>query len=362
MNGKKYTLSILVAGLVASSIWLGGCDSATESHAAAEVTPVVEAKVEKRTNVEIKQVTTADVQERFTLPGTLEAWEEVTLGLELSGPIRWIGPEEGQRVAKGELILRIDPETLEAKLEAGRVEFEVAKRQWKRMETLLEKKLVSQQEFDRAREDYELTKSSLTQAQLALDKSTLVSPIDGILDELLVDRGEFGSVGDPAAVLVQVDRLNVIVNVPEKEIAFLATGDRAEIVLAPVEGLEAKAVRGTVTHVAYRADERTRTYRAKVAVDNGKGRMRPGMIVRATFERKKHEQVVTVPLYALVDRDGQKELYVEEDGVARRRIVTAGPIVGERVVIVEGVAPGERLIISGQQLVADGTLVRVVEG
>ncbi len=356
------TLVLLVA--IAYGLASMGCseESRGDTGTAPQATATAEPQPVKATNVSVQATTRVDVTETFTLPGTLEAWEDITLGLEQSGPIRWIGPREGDRIRAGDPILRIDPETLEAQLQAAQVDHDLAQRQLERMEHLLKKQLVSQQEGDQAREAFEAAHSRLKQTRLAVEKSTLVSPIDGVLDELLVDRGEYGALGAPAAVVVQVDRLKVLVDVPEKDVPFLQAGRKARVSLATIDATGTNSLPGEIVHVAYRADPRTRTYRAKVAVDNAAGRLRPGMIVRVEFDRVHHRGVVTVPLYSLLDRDGRKELYVEQDGIARRRTVRTGAVIDGRVVIRNGIEPGEQLIISGQQLVGDGSAVHVVAG
>ena len=348
---------ILTSGRSPSPTAGSGCSVESQgATASAPATPVaaIETRVEKVTNIRVQEVALETVKETFTLPGSLEAWEDITLGLEQAGPIRWIGPREGQRLAQGDPILRVDPDTLESQHRASQVDHDLAERQLRRMETLVDKQLVSELEFDQAREAFELAKSRLRQSALALEKSTLVSPIDGVLDVLLVDRGEFGSVGTPAAVVVRVDLLKVLVDVPEKDVSALRVGGTARITLTASAGDRPRTVDGTIEHVAYRADPASRTYQAKVAVANPSGALRPGMIVRVEFDRKLHRRVVTVPLYSLVDRDGHKELYVEQDGVALRRAVVTGPVVDDQVVIHDGIEPGERLIVSGQQLVRDG--------
>ena len=81
------------------------------------------------------------------------------------------------------------------------------------------------------------------------------------------------------------------------------------------------------------------------------------MIVQVGFTRRQLAQVIAIPLYALVDRDGGKVVYVERDGKAWRRPVKFGPVVGDLAVIAEGLAPQERLIVKGQHLVRDGAAV-----
>lgn len=326
--------------------------------AEAESVPVA-APQEKVTNVALAAVTRQDLQETFTLPGILEAWEDLTLAAEMAGPVRSIGLREGDRVKKGEAILRIDPERREAELARDQVEYELQQKRMERRKSLVERNLVSQQEFEDSRKTFEQAQAQLRLSKVALEKSTLRSPVDGILDRLLVDRGEYVAEGTAAAVVMQVARLRALVDVPEKDILALAVGGTALVSAAPVQGGSGPGIAGEIIHLSYQADPATRTYRAKIAVDNSGKVLRPGMIVQVGFTRSELSQVIAVPLYALVDRDGGKVVFVEQDGKAQLRQVRVGPIVGNLAVIEEGLATGERLIVKGQQLVSDG--VPVVE-
>lgn len=335
---------------------LAGCGNGSDAEE-----KVQESAAEKVTNVRVQVLARQNLQERFTLPGNLEAWEDLTLAAELDGPVRWIGPKEGARVTAGEAILRIDPETQEANLACARTESQLKERSLRRLETLQAQKLVSTQEVEEARNDFEAARAALQVAQVALDKSTLSAPVAGVLDRLLVDRGEYVTAGSPAAVLVQVDRLKVLVDVPEKDVPFLKVGNRVEVDSSQLEGAGAPSRTGTLIHLAYKADPATRTFRAKIEVDNGDGLLRPGMIVRAVFLRRDLPDVIAVPLYALVEEGGERVAFVEENGVARRRPVVTGAVVGNLVTIKEGLSAGERLIVQGQQLIGDGSRVSAGE-
>ncbi len=342
--------------MLLASLMLVGCSQDEKTDP--ETGPGPEEKV---TNVVLSTVARQDIEETFTLPGTLEAWEDLTLAAEMAGPVHWIGPQEGDRVSKGEAILRIDPERREAELARDQIEYELQKKQMERRRALLESELVSQQDFEDARKTFEQARAQLRLTKVALTKSTLRSPVDGILDRLLVDRGEYVTEGDAAAVVMQVNRLRALVEVPEKEINGLAVGDQSRIVAAPVRGASGPGLPGEIIHLSFQADPATRTYLAKIAVDNSAETLRPGMIVQVGFSRRQLNQVVAVPLYALVDRDGVKVVFIEQDGQAQLRPVKVGPIIGNLAVIEEGLSPGERLIVKGQHLVSDGAAV-VAEG
>ncbi|WP_052445829.1 efflux RND transporter periplasmic adaptor subunit [Geoalkalibacter ferrihydriticus] len=331
---------------------LGGCGR--ESTAETDTGQGPQVRV---VSVAVETLKSTNLSETFTLPATLEAWEDLLLAAEIAGPVRYVGPREGDRVRKGDVILRIDPEAREADLDRARAEFEVQQSHFARMSRLVDEQIISPQEFEEARRNIEVARAALRSAEVALAKSVLVSPLDGIIDRLHVDRGEFVSEGTPVAELVQVDRLQAVVEVPEKDVHFLQVGDRVEVVAARLVGEGGPVRSGELFYLAFKADPTTRTYRAKVVVDNADGSLRPGMILRVRFLRQAFPEAVAVPLYALVERDGKTLAYVEEQGVARRRFLTTGSIIGDRVVIQDGLVAGERLIVRGQQLLEDGTAV-----
>ena len=355
------TVSILVVMvLVAAGIAIrnGKLPPQTaEAETVAEAVPEVE---KNPVNVMVEILKPQDVEETFTLPGTLEAWENLTLSLEQPGTILWVGPSEGDRLKTGDEILRIDKEALLSQHARNGTEYDIRKKQLERADSLLKDQLISERERDDVYQAFQSATTSLTETRIALEKSTLLSPIDGILDRLLVDRGEYGNVGAPAAVIVKVDKLKVIVDVPEKDVSFTKTGQKVVVLPAGVKG-KGVGRSGRIIHVSYLANEMTRTYRSKVQIANSDGFLRPGMIVRVKFVRRVINDAIVVPLYAVVDRDGEKFVFVVEDGTAVSRKVRLGPIINGTVVIFGGVQVGEHLVVKGQQLVIDGGPVTVIE-
>lgn len=314
---------------------------------------------EKTTQVEVVEIAQKSINETFTLPGTLEAWENISLAAELAGPIRWIGPDEGDVLEQNEPILRIDTDTVKANLKRDRTNFEIQQRELDRYQQLLDQQLISQQEYDLQRNALEAARANLAQAELALSKSTVKTPVHGVLDRLLVDIGEYVAVGDPLAQVVQVDRLKVLVDAPEKEVQFLRPGQQVDILTASIHAEKEERFPGHILHVGYQADPASRTYRVKIAIGNADGFFRPGMILRARFQRRQHQDAIAIPLYALVDLDGRKVVYLEKDGIAQLREVMTGATVGREIIIREGIAAGDRLIVKGQHLLTDGARVTV---
>lgn len=335
---------------------MAGCSS----DPAAELPGTVPAAAsEKATAVQIQTVTAQDLAEQITLPGSLAAWEDLTLAAEIAGPIDWVGPQEGDALAAGAAILTIDSVSQKANLARDRVAAEVRKKAMERLESLVAENLVSRQEFDNSVSSYETARQQYELSRIALEKSNVRSPVAGVLDARMVERGEYVKAGDPVALVVQINRLKALIDIPEKDVRYFHIDEVVSVVQAQIDTGEEVRRSGTLVHLAYKADPVTRTYRGKIEIDNRDHQLRPGMIVRIEALRREIKEAIAIPLYAVVDFEGRKVVFLEEAGKASLRPVEVDRVIGDQAVIGAGLAPGERLIVKGQQLLADGTTVKV---
>ena len=255
--------------------------------------------------------------------------------------------------------MTIDAVSQKANLESARVDAETKRAAMQRLERLVAENLVSQQEYDNTVNAYEAARQNLQLAQIAVDKSSVRAPVAGVLDKRYVERGEYIKAGDPVAVLVQVDKLKALVEVPEKDVRYFHKGEEVSVIQAQIDTGEELLRKGKLVHLAYKANPQTRTYLAKIEVDNRDEQLRPGMIIRIEALRRNLWNAVAVPLYAIVDLDGRKVVFVEDKGKARMHPVKIDRIVGDQAVISEGLQINDRLIVRGQQLMTDGAAVKV---
>ena len=192
---------------------------------------------------------------------------------------------------------------------------------------------------------------------MALAKGTVKSPIAGVLNKRLVESGEYVSPGDPIARVVLLDPVKVAVDVPEKDIRFVELGSAMGVT---VEGVK-EMLPAQVTYRSVIADPATLTFRVELTVANPQGRLLPGMIVKVALLRRVIENAITVPLFAVVPRDGRAVVYVVEGAVAGERTVTLGITDGEKIEVTGGLAAGDMLVVEGQRQLSDGETVKVVE-
>ncbi len=350
---KSYKANLLAALICILVLFVAGCQKQQEE---SSVAPVVEKKV---VPVDVETIRRSDMKEEFTLPAGLEAWEDLIISAELSGPVEKIHFSEGDQVRRGDVLLEIDPDTLNSYLKRDQENVKVVTTKLKRYRQLEKEGLVSRQDVDDLQNSLTAAQASMNTTKIQLDKSKPLAPVQGIIDRIYIDRGEFTDIGKQLLRLVQVDRLKAIANVPEKDVQFLSVGQQVEVIPAAILGEESKPLIGTIEHIAYAADEMTRTYRTKIAVDNKTGTLRPGMIVRTRFVRRNLPQVIAVPLYAVIDKEGSKSVFVVVDDVVHEIPVTVGATVADRIIVTSGLKPKDVLVVKGQQLLVDGSSVSV---
>ena len=346
----KCRLRWLGLGVLLLLVALGGCRG-SESRAEAEKGQNV-AKVIK---VGVAEVTPAPIRDILVLPGETEAWQDVLVASDKDGRVEWIGPKEGDAVKKGQLLARIDVSALKTIITRSEASAELTKDLYERRKTLFDRGIVHQEALERARTDKALAESDLVKAKVEYDRGFPLSPISGMVNYLHVDEGEFVNRGQPMVDLVNVDKIKIHVNVPELDVRYLKKGQE---VMVGIDAFPDRRMRGKVDFVSFKADSATKTFRVRVLIDNSNHDIRPGMIARVIFLRRMIPDALSAPLFAILDKGGERLLFVEEDGIAHARTVSIGVIEGDRVQITDGLRPGDRLIVTGQRDVEEGMKVQ----
>lgn len=318
-----------------------------------------------------------EMADAFILHGVVEPNHTVMVAAEVSGQIKEIGCREssifaggrsyeagapvaeGQPVVKGDCLVLLDTDLPQAECDRARAQAEYDAREFTRTQKLFDRSVATRAELDQARTAMEVSRASLAEAAERLERATITAPINGILNDLPEEVGQFVQPGTVVAQIVDIETVNVVVDVPERDVHYLSVGDRAEVI---VDQLSGRQVAGTISFISELADERARTTRAEVSVNNKQRLLRSGQIVRARLARRMLKDVIMVPLESVIPLENGKVIYVVEDGRAIRRDVKIdfAFIKGTRVRVVSGLAAGDKLIVSGQRYVGPGQKVSVV--
>jgi membrane fusion protein (multidrug efflux system) len=226
-------------------------------------------------------------------------------------------------------------------------------------------------QYDSAKTNLDTAKAALDSATINLGDGTLYSPISGILDRLNIDPGEYINPGQTVMTIVDIDRVDIELPIPEKDILYFEKGQKVKITMSmsgqedcnghasDTAQSECRVFQGTINFISLTADSATRTYAIKVSVDNSKRVLRPGMIVRAHLVRRQVEDAIAVPFFTIVDHEQGKSVFVVEDGKALEKQIEYGAFQKGLVEIRKGLKPGDRLIMVGQRNLVNGQQVDV---
>ncbi|PTN37895.1 efflux RND transporter periplasmic adaptor subunit [Desulfonatronum sp. SC1] len=315
-----------------------------------------EASVPRRVNVVIQEIVPQEIRDVVLLPGSAEPWLSVDLAAETAGRVEKLSVREGDHVRVGQVIAQIDVTALGAGMARARSAFELFEDQLRRRERLFLEQIIHEEELDQIRSEKVQAREALRQAEIEYDRGLLRAPSPGRVNTKLVEVGEFVDRGQVVIELVNIDKIKVQVQVPEMDVRFLEVG---QPVLVMVDAFQGQEFQGVIDFIAFRGDPATKTFRTQVVMDNPEGKIRPGMIARVLFLRRTIPDALAIPLPSLIDRGGERLVYVEEDGLARARQVEIGVIERDRIQIINGLHPGDRLIVAGHREVDEGTAVVV---
>jgi membrane fusion protein (multidrug efflux system) len=320
------------------------------------------------------RVTAVDVEERISASGEIAARMQVAIAAEVSGRVTALLHEEGEAVARGDIVLEIDPERRTLELEAAaaraakaRASFERERRETGRVRTLRAKGVASESQLESADTALELAKANeaAEQAQLgvvrrALADASVSAPFAGLLARRHVGVGQFVQPGTPLIELVSLDPIDVVFHVAEIDSGRVRVGQRVDVSVTPYPDRTFGAV---VVVVSPTIDPSTRTLRIKAVLPNPEHALRPGLFARADLGVATRSGVLLVPEEAVLQRsDGSVLFVLGDDDRVERRVVTTGTWRGASVEILEGVRAGDEVVTRGHTALVDGAVVRLPEG
>jgi RND family efflux transporter MFP subunit len=328
-------------------------------------------EVEFRVPVAVEDVGVATLERRIVTTGTLRAPEIVTLNVLDSGMLEiHRGPggrrlAEGDAVKAGDEIARIVGEDLRvaARLTAAQRAHDAARTELEGTREIFSRGLIPKATLDSVESKYEAAKADLDRARRTEDRNRMLTPIDGVVlklardaDGQLLANGQLVSPGQLVAQIGPLDSLIADVDLIGDDIAEVSVGLEAR---ARYHAWDDKLFAGKVLRLAPTVDQRTRTLRAEVEIENAKHRLRPGMFVEVTLIGERRENVTVVPRSAVADRGGRRVVFVLASQRVAMREVTLGLGDDLHVEVRHGLEIGERVVVRGLETLTDQMLVRV---
>jgi multidrug efflux system membrane fusion protein len=302
--------------------------------------------------------------------GEVRARYETRLAFRVGGKIVERNTEVGARVRQGQVLARLDPEDLahaaasaSAQVASVEAERELAAADLKRYTDLREKNFISQAEFDRRASAFttadarlQAVRAQYRQAANQTAYATLTADTAGVITAIEAEAGQVVAAGQTVARLARPGEKEVAIAVPESQHARL---ERAGDFTVSLNALPGKTWKGRLRELSPVADPVTRTYAARITVLGAGEDVDLGMSARVVVADLEVQAGVELPIAALYSRGDAPQVWlVNADNTVRLAPVTTRGVAGERVVVAEGLAPGDRVVIAGAQLLRAGQRVR----
>lgn len=344
----------MLTGVIALTVIMTGCKNHEE---ATEAGPV-------RVNVEVVGARAA-TGGCTSYSGTVQASEESTVSFSVPGTITKIYVEEGQRVAKGQIIAKIKSESLINSRNIAQAELEEARDAYQRLKKLHDADALPDIKWVEIQSKLKQAENAAALADRAVTDASIHAPIAGYVSQKFASDGQTVIPAEPIVKIVNLNSLQVAIPVPENEISSFGPNTTATVKF-DIDGKP--EINGKIGNKSVVADPLTRSYTVKFDIESSDGRILPGMIGDVFVAGLNNDtsavktSEVTLPSQAvLLSSDNNQFVWTVKNGKALRKNVVADELSTNGVTVRSGLVPGDSVIVAGMQKVSTGTEVAAVK-
>ncbi|MGB6231271.1 MAG: efflux RND transporter periplasmic adaptor subunit [Litorimonas sp.] len=297
------------------------------------------------------------VFDRLEAVGTLGAAESVVISATVTEQIEAIGFDDGERVSRGQMLVRFEAREEGARIEEAQASARIAQEELDRAERLFERGALAERELQVRRRDLALAEAQLQSARVQGSDRVIRAPFDGVVGLRRISMGATVRPGDPIVRIDQIDTLDLDFPVPATRLFAVGTGQR---VVARASARPGELFEGEVRTVDSTVDPVTRSILVRAEIDNAEGRLKPGMLMTVEVETAPRTAVlVNEGAVVPFGRDVSVLRVDERDGeaVVMQVPVTLGARYPGRVEVLDGLAAGDLVITHGTMKVRSGQSV-----
>jgi RND family efflux transporter MFP subunit len=336
----------LAAALLASMV---GCDRSVVPPSGSPVPGSVALRVR------IIKASRQDVARKIILPASVRADSEVTLYAKVTGYLKTITKDRGDRVHAGDLIAQLEIPEMLSEIAHAKASFAIEESTCKRLVAIrkAEKSAVTDQDLDLAHAKRDMAEATLKRLETMKGYTEIRAPLDGWVTERFVDPGAFLQQSKIVSI-VDTSKVRVLVDVPETEVRFARTGTEASI---RFDALPQKVVKATISRTSGALDPILRTMRIELDVPNPNTAIYPGMFARVELGVERRPQALVIPSKAVTILQNRSFVFVNLGGTAKKVPVTVGTTDGDWCEACSGLTGEELIILPDGKPVTEGMAV-----
>lgn len=317
-------------------------------------------KPESSLVVEVKQLSSEKFSRHFEVTGYMEAVQDAYISPEINGQIDNILVKRGARVRKGKLLIKLNTDVTEKSIEEVKTNLELATRLYEKQEELWEQNIGSEIQYLEVKNGKESLEARLATLERQLEMAQVRAPFNGIVDDIMVRQGEIAAPGMQLVRLVNLGTMRVSARVSEAYLNSVKENDMVELRFASYPDMMLKS---GVNRLGEVIDQVTRTFTLEVILDNKDERLKPNMLTTVRITDYSENNALVVPTIILKEDFKGTFLFLliaeGEKNIAQKVYVQRGITVQDQTMILNGINPGDNVIIKGYNLVSDGTPLKV---
>lgn len=311
---------------------------------------------ETAVSVQVLKVESNSVSNTISLSGNVEANTTLKLGFMVAGKVNYIAINEGESIKKGVLLASLDDSDYQIGLKAANGKLLEVQDKYDRLKIMHDRNSLSDADFVQIKAGLQQAEANQEINFKNIDYTKIYAPISGVLLKKGVSEGEVIGKGMPVLVLGDIDRIKINAGVPGDEINAIKLQDEAQVTIYALDTV----FKGKVIEVGLAAEAKTRTFNAKIEIDNPNHKILPGMIAQIEINSNIKQQKLLVPGHSILkNTDNKSYVYVLDTGSNKvfRRDVSIGKLYQNDIEITSGLNEGEIIVTSGVHKLNEGTLV-----
>jgi membrane fusion protein (multidrug efflux system) len=350
---KRFLLLLLIAGLAGGGYYgyrnfkPGG--EPTQARAATN-------PQQQGVPVEVGSIEVMTINEEVEALGTLAADESVIIAPEIAGRVVYLGFKEGERVTKGQELVKLDTAILEAELKQAQADLTLARDTHDRQRSLVARGAGTQVAMEESAARLASSEARVQLAKAKLAQSTILAPFTGVVGLRAVGFGDYVSVGKPLITLTSVDPIKVDFRVPE---VFLSSVKVGQTIQLKVDAVPDAVFAGKIFAIDPVVDINGRAIKLRAMIPNPDLTLKPGLFSRIAITVAERKSALVIPEMAVVPDGDGKMVYVVQDGKAKRVRIELGKRLPGKVEIVKGLTPDMQIVTGGQMRLREGATVAI---
>lgn len=306
--------------------------------------------------VQVAEVRRGDIAMFLLHTTTIEAEKQVDVLAKVTGQVTALPAEEGMRVRKGQLLAQLDEAELKIDLIQARAKLQTDSSAYVRSRDMLSKQLIAEEAYETARLVYESSKAAYEATKLRVEYTSVRSPIDGIVTMRHIELGQRISVNQALFSVADFNPLRAKIYVPEKDIARVREGESAEIV---VDAIPNTKFFGTIRMISPIVDPANGTVKVTIDIENTSNQLKPGMFTSVYITTESHENTLLIPKRALILESESDQVFVYDNGIARKAILKTGFVAGDTVEVLKGLQASDLVVTVGQEGLREGLPISI---